>query len=114
MLRIKLVLIAALLAVGCTPSLQTVANEPRTVNQSASVDDKSEFCERVSRAEELLRYVVTGSAALAGGSGLSVIPVDNRDAQTGLAISAAAFGVAAVTAESLRAEVNATWQRECE
>ena len=115
MIGIRLVLAVLITATfaGCAPSLEAArARSPEpTVGAAAARDDAR--CRRLSRNESVLRYVSVGSAVLGGGSGLATIPVDDPDAQTALAISAAGFGVVAGTSEAVRAEIGADWAREC-
>ena len=98
---------------ACAPSLQSVATEPRA-RELAAAERDVERCESLSRLESALRYTSATSAALAGGSGLAVIPIDDRDAQRALGVTAAGFGVVSAGAEAWRAQVAADWQRSCE
>jgi hypothetical protein len=108
---IRLILVATFLS-GCAPSLAKVSAEPPSREVGATPD--ADHCQKLSRAESALRYVVAGSAAAAAGSGLGAIPVDDRDAQRALAISAAGLGATAAISEAVRAQLAADYARECE
>lgn len=108
-----LLLVASLLG-GCAPSLaHSAATTPDATVAAVGSPDGLERCERLSRAEFWLRVGTVGSAALAGGSGLSTIPAD-EDAAPVLATTAAGFGVAAVVLESERAVLAARYVEECQ
>lgn len=103
--------IAALLG-GCSPSLQSVAAEPRP--RTVGAVDNSKKCQRLSNYESALRYSSVGGAALAGGSGLATIPVEDDSARHALAITAASMAAFAVTSEAIRGELATDFARECE
>lgn len=104
------VILGASLLTGCAPSLATSAQSASAV-QGQELSDE---CQRLSSFERAMRYTSTGSAALAGASGLSTIPVDDPEAREAMAVTAASLGVVAVTAEVLRQNAAADFVARCQ
>ena len=106
--------ICALLFGGCTPSLAKVASEPPRPEFAAGATPDLSRCEKLSKAEAILRYVAIGNASLAGASGLSQIPIgDDPTARAAMAGVTGAFAAAAALVEAERAQVGADFEREC-
>jgi hypothetical protein len=103
----------ALLLASCAPSLQAsrVAGSVR-VNGTLTAASV-ERCEQLSDRAQTWGAVSQGSAAVAAGSSLSIIPVRSHDARIGLAVTAAVAGAVAATATALEQSSASEWAREC-
>lgn len=115
-MKLVLALCATLLTIsGCAPSLARVASEPPIPELAAGGSPDLDRCQKLSRAESILRYVAVGSASLAGGTGLVQIPIpdDEDGAQVAMAITTGAFAAGAALAEAERAELAKDFEREC-
>jgi hypothetical protein len=93
---------------GCAPQLAVSAGTAQATSAPLSGE-----CQRLSRLERAMRYTSTASAALAGASGLSTIPVDDPEAREAMAVTAASLGVVAVTAEVIRQNAAADFVERC-
>lgn len=107
-----LVLLVAVGLSGCAPSLGS-SLAARAPDRAAATPEQARRCRRLDRTESTLRWVSRGAAVLAGGTGLSTIPVDDPEAQAALAVSGAVAGVGAAAAEAVRSEVAADFLAEC-
>jgi len=105
------VAIAALLIGGCAPTLATSAS--RSVGASLPGTRTTEDCKRISAWESGLRYGAVAGAAVAGGAGLTAIPVEDPDARRDLAIAAGSTAVVAGVAEVVRAELASDYVEGC-
>jgi hypothetical protein len=117
---IKLVLVAAMLG-GCAPTLaessaiSANAPEPGELGYDASAYQRSEqSCRKLSNWEKGLRYTTVGASAMAGGTGIGSLPIDDREVQGGMLVTAAGFGVVGVVSEAVRAELSADYIEECQ
>jgi hypothetical protein len=109
-----LVLALMLIAVGCAPSLQAsmAARAPANTSAAQPAASQQTRCRRLNRTESALRWTSRTAGVIAGGSGLSTIPIDDQDARAALAITAGVAGVTAAVTEALRAEAAADFIEE--
>jgi len=100
--------LAALLLGGCAPTLAS-----SSAGASLSGAKSPETCKRLSSWESGLRYGAVAGAAVAGGAGLTAIPVEDPDARRNLAIAAGSTAVVAGVAEVVRAELASDYVEGC-
>jgi hypothetical protein len=109
------VLAAAVLTGGCAGSL----NEARSSGQAARVgagEPKStpDRCASLDDRRAVWGGIGKGAAVLAGGSGISTLPLDEHpELQTGAAIGAAVMAAIAAGAVYVSESAGDSWAREC-
>jgi len=103
-----------LIAVGCAPSLSSsmAARAPAKASADPVTASQQARCRRLNKTESALRWTSRTAGVIAGGSGLSTIPIDDQDARAALAITAGVAGVTAAVTEALRAEAAADFIEE--
>lgn len=106
-------LLVALALGGCAPSLAASA-AAQDASGSLPGAKAPETCKRLSAWESGLRYGAVAGAAVAGGAGLTAIPVEDPDARRSLAIAAGSTAVVAGVAEVVRAELASDYVEGCE
>ena len=110
----KLYLLAALILIGCSTSLESArdARSPQTRSLSAHTTDR---CESLDTWRTVLDTFAVGSATAAGAQGVPAILELGWSPQVrrGLAAAAISLGILSVSAAIARQRVDAAWVREC-
>lgn len=106
---VKTVLILALALTGCAGSFE-VARAPKRVG---AAQPPSERCIELDDRHAFWGGSSKFSAALAGASGLSTIPIEDERARIGLAAGSAVAAAIAVGADFISDSAGESWAREC-
>lgn len=105
--------IALVLLVGCG-SLEEgrTAHSAKTAAIGAT-PRPTDYCRSLDGQHRTWGAVAKLSALLAGGSGLATLPVEDKDARTGLAIGSAAAAAIAAGAVYFSEDAAHSWGRDC-
>lgn len=107
-------LLAFLPVLGCSPLEPARTAGIQARGASAPALEDREYCRQLDSARGTWGTVAKVSAALGGGTGLSVVPIeDDPDAELALGVTAAVFAATAIGAQYLAEQKSATWAREC-
>ena len=116
-LKALLLAIALVAVTGCAGSLEQ-QRAARLSERRLGIDQlprDTARCESLDATRRDWGAVAKGAAVLAGGSGLSTLPVpdDEREAQIGLAAGALAMATLAAVAIAVEEGAATSWAREC-
>lgn len=119
MTRMLVLLILAVLSIGCTGSLpeaRSAGVQARTAgaSQKAATPVTAERCATLDDRRQLWGSAAKGLAILSGASGIATIPVNNDNAETALAAASLGLGALAATAVALSESAGESWVRDCE
>ena len=118
-LKIVFATLFIVLLSGCTVPLEkarTAGIEERKELGSAapSAAESSDYCRRLDSSRTTWGAIAKGSALVAGGSGVSTIPLDDsREGQIALASTAATAAVVGGVAYYIAEKKGETWARDC-
>jgi hypothetical protein len=108
-----------LLLTGCAGSLpeaQTAGAHDRAAKlglKFGATPNPTPYCSGLDASHRFWGGVAKSSALLAGGAGLATVPVDNKDAELGLAIGSAAMGAVAAAATYFAEDAASSFARDC-
>lgn len=103
--------LAIVLSPACTVSLEGAKRESKLLGTAPSPSDR---CIRLDNARTTWGAIAKGSAAVAGGTGISTIPLhDDQGAQAAMAATAAGAAALGAVAVYVAEQKGATWAREC-
>lgn len=108
----RALLVATLLCTGCAGSLEEAHRAGHPV-RFAAVAEPSEHCQGLDRDRSLWTAVAAGAGVLAGGAGLTTIPVKDDDGRVALVVSGVAATALAATALALETSATEAWVRDC-
>lgn len=107
-------LMAILLCSGCAGSLEAARSSGASARSSGAVGAASQDrCAALDDKHRLWGGLAKGFALAAGGTGLSTIPVDDRDARIALAAGAVVAGIGAATSTYLSESAAESYARDC-
>jgi len=102
-----------LLASGCAMSLEESKLAGLDPQARAAAPHPSERCQSLDSQHRTWGGISKISAVLAGGSGISTIPAEDKTLRVGLAAGAAATAALAAGAGYLSESAATSWAREC-
>lgn len=112
-LAIFLLGLLTLLACSCSASLES----QRALGQKSlgviAPAPLNERCVALDDRRVTWGAIAKGAAVLGGGAGLATIPVEDKDAQMGLAAGTAAMAAVAAIAIYVQEGADESWAREC-
>lgn len=96
---------------GCAGTFEEARIARPVGVSSAPIVDRAR-CRELDDRSTLWGAIATGSAVVAGGAGLSTIPVESRDGKIGLAIGAALTAVVGGISVYVSDRASKAWVRE--
>lgn len=104
--------VCIMLNMGCVWSFETARLvQPKSKLSAIARDDNR--CRAIDNEKNVWTVVSTGLGIIAGGNGITAIPVDDKDIKAGVLIGASIAGLGSAITGLIAAERANAWVRDC-